>query len=98
MNITLHKPRKYSKCTKRWVRPSYLTEYSRRNPYNSGYCEDQKLIQRLIETTTYTIFIFSISFDKILDTEVVPAYVWMSMGALGFDSSEWKSKFCEYIK
>lgn len=59
MNITLHKPRRYSQCTKRWVRPSYLTEYSRRNPYNSGYCEDQKLIQRLIETTTYTIFILN---------------------------------------
>jgi hypothetical protein len=33
-----------------------------------------------------------------LDSEFVPNHVWIGIGALGFDSSNWKSKFKEYIK
>ncbi len=77
------------------VKSFHVTSYSYQNPKRSGYCDKQERIQRLVKQFKVFKLIY---FEKILDEEIVPAHVWIGYGALGFDSTGWKSKFQEYIR
>jgi len=80
------------------VKGFWVTQFSHKNYKGSGYCEDQKLEQRLIRRTPHKFLWWTFWSEEVLDTEIVPSYVWIGLGALGFDSSGWKSKFKEFIK
>jgi hypothetical protein len=83
---------------KLYVKSFFETQYSERCPKSSGYCEDQYRKQQLIRLRKHRLLGFiTFTNETILDEEVVPSHVWISLGALGFDSSDWKSKFKELI-
>lgn len=76
------------------VRGEWHTEYSARNPRGSGYCEDQKLIQKLIKRTKKKFLFWTYWHEEVIDSEVVPSFAWIEIGTLG--SSDWKSKFAPF--
>ena len=80
------------------VKSFYRTRYSDKNHPGSGYCEDQFLVQQLVRQRTHRLLGFiPLKTELILEEEIVPPHVWIGIGALGYDSSEWKSAFKEYI-
>ena len=80
------------------VKSFYRTRYSDRNNPSSGYCEDQMLVQQLVRQRTYRLFGFiPFKTELVLEEEIVPSHVWIGIGAFGFDSSEWRSQFKDYI-
>ena len=71
-----------------------LVRYSPQNPRGSGYCEEEVDEQRLLKVVKfrgYTVM------KLCVDTEVIPSHVVIAAGALGYDSSGWKSKFAKYM-
>ena len=68
--------------------------YSRQNPRGSGYCEEEWDEQHLMKVIRFRgRIIIRLSVDK----EVIPSHVVIAMGSLGYDSTEWKSKFAKYM-
>lgn len=62
---------------------------------NWGRCKDQWREQQLIKQ----YFLCGILvWQREIDKEIVPNHVWISFCTLGFDSSNWRSKFAQYIK
>jgi hypothetical protein len=80
------------------VKSFFRTEYSHKNYPGSGYCEDQQRVQQLVRRTWHRFLWWTYSTDEVIDEEIVPSHVWIGLGALGFDSSNWRSKFAQYIK
>jgi hypothetical protein len=76
------------------VRGVWRTAYSDRNPPGSGYCEDQKLVQRLIRRTPRIFLWWRYWSEEVIDEEEVPSHAWISEGALGW--SDWVSKFAPF--
>ena len=80
------------------VKSFMRTTYSPRNWKGSGYCDEQQRIQQLVRRTWHRFLFWTFKHDEVIDEEIVPPHVWIGLGALGFDSSNWRSKFAEYIK
>lgn len=80
-----------------FVRAFMNTTYSPQNYKGSGYCEEQQMVQQLVRRTWHRFLFWIYSSDKVIDEEIVPSHVWIGLGALGYDSSHWRSKFAEYI-
>ena len=81
-----------------YVKSFLRTKYSDKNHPGSGYCEDQYRVQQLIRKIPRKFLFWKYWKEEIMDEEIVPSYVWIGLGTLGFDSSNWKSKFSKYIK
>lgn len=59
----------------------------------SGYCEDQGTKQQLVKR--WRLF-GRVIWTRVLDEEDVPMFAVIERGCLG--STNWRSKFAEYIK
>lgn len=59
----------------------------------SGYCLDQGTTQKLVKR--WRLF-GRVIWTKVLDEESVPSFVTIEVATLG--STNWRSKFAEYIK
>lgn len=68
-------------------------DYSRGTYRGSGYCEEQIDRQYLIKE--WRLFGIKV-FKRTLDTEDVPVHAIAQVACFG--STDWKSKFAEYIK
>jgi hypothetical protein len=70
-----------------------LTDYEQGSgygSYGSGGCKHQEVFNRKVKT----VRLFGIRLiSYVIEWEHVPSYVWTSTGALGYDSSNWRSKW-----
>lgn len=62
-----------------------------------GFYSTEEFIQQLIRRTPKKFLWWTYIHEEILDAEIVPNHVWIAKGALGYDPSNWRSKFAEYI-
>ncbi len=70
----------------------FITSYERsgHGSYGSGYCKEQEKYNRKVET----VRLFGIKvFKRVIEMELVPSYVWISIGCFGDNSSDWRSKW-----
>jgi hypothetical protein len=70
----------------------YDTRYGRFK-YGSGYCEEQNKYNRMIKS--FKLFGKTI-FKYVMEYELIPSHVWLSVATLGYDSSNWTSKWAKH--
>lgn len=68
-----------------------------RRHVSKGFYSYEEYVQQLIKRTQKRFLFWTYFDDVVLDEEIVPNHVWIAMGALQFDSSNWRSKFAHYI-
>lgn len=69
--------------------------WTRKGRAGLGYCEDQGQYMLLVKRWKWR---GTTLWRRVIDREDIPAHVWISWGALGYDSSGWESSLLKRLK